>query len=256
MEVSSVFMVEILFILFISRIIKRIIMVKIYSLFSLVLLFLLPACSPQTSVHEITDTRIVQPEERVMPPKLTTAERFGITDTSSPSDKTRPSSGTQALDASVTGDSTTVTSRIKWVPPVSWTQGEARPMRLATFFTNTQKDAECTVSVLAGKAGGVIPNLNRWRTQMGLAPLTEEETGQLASFDLLDSQATYMECVNTPSTADGQPADERMLLGVICPLGNETIFIKMTGPPASITVEKDNFMAFVKSFHFEGNPLP
>lgn len=127
-------------------------------------------------------------------------------------------------------------------------------MRLATFFTNTLKDAECTVSVLAGEAGGVIPNLNRWRAQMGLAPLTEEETVRLASFDLLGSQATYMECMAALSRADGQPANEQMLLGVICPLGTETLFIKMTGPAESIIKEKDNFMSFVESFHFEGAP--
>lgn len=228
-------------------------MVKIYGLLSIALLFLLPACSPQTSVREINETRIVPPEERVMPPKLTIAERFGINNQSSPSADTRPSSGTQAPDVEVPGDST-VTSRINWVPPASWTQGEARPMRLATFFTNTLKDAECTVTVLAGEAGGVIPNLNRWRAQMGLAPLTEEETVRLASFDLLGSQATYMECMAALSPADGHPANEQMLLGVICPLGTETLFIKMTGPAESIIKEKDNFMSFVKSFHFEGTP--
>jgi hypothetical protein len=38
-----------------------------------------------------------------------------------------------------------------------------------------------------------------------------------------------------------------MLLGVVCPLGGETLFVKMVGPQQAVLGEKDRFVAFCRS---------
>lgn len=248
MEVSAPFVIKVSFMLFNIKGNKHAIMQKIF-LVSLIFLSLgLPACYRDAPSREITDIQHVSPEQRVTPPVLTTAERFGLENAASsdPNETTLSS-----IDNVASGETGSKPNRIAWTPPPTWTQGESRPMRLATFFPANEKNVECSVIVLSGEAGGIEPNLNRWRGQMELSPLSSDELARLATFDLLDSQATYMECTGTLPTGEAWA-----LLGLICPLANETIFVKMTGPAASVIPEKEHFMAFVRSFHFEEDPIP
>ncbi len=123
-------------------------------------------------------------------------------------------------------------------------------MRLATYVPDGALDTECVATVLTGEAGGVFPNLNRWRGQLGLPALTDEESAALVLLDLLGSQAVYMECTGAP-VGPASTSGDYMLLGLVCPLPAYTVFVKMTGPAEEISEEKEHFMAFVKSLHFE-----
>jgi hypothetical protein len=64
-----------------------------------------------------------------------------------------------------------------WVVPEGWSPvpGE-RPMRLATFEIPDPAGAiEVAVTRFPGDVGGVLANINRWRGQMGLGPVSEAE---------------------------------------------------------------------------------
>ncbi|MBA4120410.1 MAG: hypothetical protein C0513_06900 [Isosphaera sp.] len=64
-----------------------------------------------------------------------------------------------------------------WTVPQGWTEDPTpRQMRLATYLApDPAGPVEVAVTRFAGRVGGELANINRWRGQMGLAPLGEGE---------------------------------------------------------------------------------
>lgn len=62
-----------------------------------------------------------------------------------------------------------------WVVPEGWTlDPEPRQMRLATYIApDPSNPIEIAVTRFPGRVGGELANINRWRGQMGLAPVDQ-----------------------------------------------------------------------------------
>ena len=129
------------------------------------------------------------------------------------------------------------TGSMKWTAPAGWTQGPAKQMRVVTFVPKDAPGVECYVTVLSGTGGGLTANLNRWRDQFGLPPLTAEEIAALPTLPVLGRPARMIEI-------DGGKSG---LFGLVCELGTQTVFVKMTGPMESLRAERERFIAFCKS---------
>lgn len=136
------------------------------------------------------------------------------------------------------------TSKLQWVAPTSWTRGADRMMRLVTY---TVGQSECYVTLLDGPAGGVEPNLNRWRGQMGAEPLSAEAIAQLPKVTVMGKEGQMLEVSGTYTTMNGQVLAGQKLVGLICMLDNGLLTVKMTGPEAEVTAELENFKSFCAS---------
>ena len=65
---------------------------------------------------------------------------------------------------------------VKWTTPSGWTELPGSAMRVATFaLPAAAGKAEATVVALPGDVGGELANVNRWRGQIALPPLTEDK---------------------------------------------------------------------------------
>lgn len=64
-----------------------------------------------------------------------------------------------------------------WAVPEGWAFDETpRQMRIATYMAPTDSgQQEVAVTRFPGRVGGELANINRWRGQMGLAPITQGE---------------------------------------------------------------------------------
>jgi hypothetical protein len=120
--------------------------------------------------------------------------------------------------------------------PAGWTQNpQPGPMRLLEF-----RAGEATVSLtyMQGNAGGLAPNVNRWRGQVGLGSL--DEAGATASappFEFINGEGHYAQIAG---------ADKAML--VVFRLGPPfSLFLKMDGPKDAVLKEKSAFEAFARS---------
>jgi hypothetical protein len=130
----------------------------------------------------------------------------------------------------------------EWKLPAGWkelTPGTFQRARFLAAESGNDK-AEATISILAGTGGGDLANVNRWRGQVGLAPITEAE---------LNATATAVE-------ADGRPArlvdltgpnGQQRIVAVIAARDGETVFYRLSGRPELVAAQKDAFLAFVKS---------
>jgi len=136
---------------------------------------------------------------------------------------------------------------IAWTAPPEWEPRAGSPTRVVTLAPKGSTGTECYVTVLAGGAGGIGPNINRWREQMGQPPLGPKELGALETVKVLGRDARLIEIAGTFTDMQGNKVENAGLLGVVCPLEDAMLFVKMTGPSDVITLEKERFVAFCGS---------
>jgi hypothetical protein len=128
-------------------------------------------------------------------------------------------------------------SQLKWTAPEGWTQGPPKQMRVVTFNPKDRPDVECYASVFAGSVGGLAANVDRWRQQLSLPPLSAEAVKALPTLSVLGHEARMVEI----------DAGEQSMYALYCNLGASTLTVKMTGPTAALRAEHDRFVEFCKS---------
>jgi hypothetical protein len=145
--------------------------------------------------------------------------------------------GPASLNASTAG------GRPKWTKPEGWTEAPPKTFGIAAFTAGEGK-----VEITLSSAGGEwTDNVNRWRGQVSLPPLSADEIAKEAKqIETLGVQGNYVELVGTDRT--GNPA---ALFGIAATAGGTQYFVKLTGDPELAQREKANFEAFVKSLQFE-----
>lgn len=140
---------------------------------------------------------------------------------------------------------------LRWTTPSGWQEGqtEAGSFRIATFtVVDGAKAAEVAITRFPGDVGGVLANVNRWRRQVGLEPvsdLSEQPIERLA----VDGQPAGL--IELAAQAD-TPDREGMLV-VLLARSDMTWFIKMTGPSALLTKQRETFKSFVESMKLTGD---
>jgi len=130
-----------------------------------------------------------------------------------------------------------------WQVPSGWKAAGPKPMRLASFdIPDAAGNGDVSISKLSGNGGGLLANVNRWRGQVGLAPL---EAGALAANSKTVATAggdsgTWVELVGT----------EKTILGAIVARGEVSWFFKLTAPAPVAAQNRDAFEQFVRSIRF------
>ena len=129
---------------------------------------------------------------------------------------------------------------IVWTAPAHWIAKAPGSVRKGSYTVPGDGGATADLSVTAfpGDTGGLFANVNRWRGQVGLAPITESELQ--SSLEHLDSNGFHIEIVNLAGTSNS-------LLGAIVPFNGQTWFFKMAGPAPIITREKAGFVEFLRT---------
>ncbi len=143
---------------------------------------------------------------------------------------------------------------ITWSLPESWLPiPGGSGMAMASFDAPGESGAaKVTVTPLSGQAGGVLPNINRWRGQVGLEPVGAIEEQPMTSVQVDQSPAGLIDLVSPPDATAGI---ERMLVVLVPrPQHNQTWFFKMTGPNQTVDLHKQAFVDFVESVSFAEAP--
>lgn len=134
----------------------------------------------------------------------------------------------------------------QWEVPPGWQELPATQMLLAKFqLASDGGKAEVTVSRFPGDVGGVPANVNRWRSQIGLAALPLDEAARLAGpLEVLGGKAMLVD-------VSGDKAGQKIrLIGVIVPRDGQTWFYKLLGDDAVAEREKAAFLKFVQTVRY------
>lgn len=136
--------------------------------------------------------------------------------------------------------------------PDGWKEIPNPPMLLAKYVIEGSggAKAEVNVSQLAGTGGGLAMNINRWRGQLGLPAISEEDfSKETHTMDLAGVQATVMDITGTDKA--GKSA---RLIGIIAPQTDQTWFFKLMGDPQIVEHQKDTFLKFIQTAKFSNAP--
>ncbi len=131
---------------------------------------------------------------------------------------------------------TTRTMRVDYKTPAGWVD---RTRTLPEFIAGPGENApRVKLSVLKGSAGGLEANVNRWRGQVGLPAVGNDEARGLARpFSLLGEKGYFAEMTGK----------DRAIL-VAFTIGREmSFFLKMTGTPEEVARQRAAFEALAGS---------
>jgi hypothetical protein len=131
-----------------------------------------------------------------------------------------------------------------WTTPAGWQEMPPNGVRLGDFVVpgTDGKKAEVTITTFPGEVGGALANVNRWRQEVGLGPIAENEIA--SDKVVVDSSEGKL--------YDLAGAAERTVVAMI-PRGGSTWFYKMRGDPDVVSGAKQVFLQFLSSVHFAGN---
>jgi hypothetical protein len=149
-----------------------------------------------------------------------------------PADATAPASGKPA-----------------WQVPAAWKEVPGGQFLVAKFTISGDGGAQAAVNVSmsAGDGGGLAANVGRWRGQLGLGQLSEDELNKLAApVDTAAGKAMLVDMIGT----DARTGQKARLVGVIVPQGGQTWFYKLMGDEQLVGREKDAFSKFVQTARY------
>lgn len=196
---------------------------------------ILGGCGPEDAERAFEPGRVHESVGRAPRWNASSAERFGISaqDFAAPSGHDHPAG-------------------LHWNTPETWVDLPAAQFREANFQVAGDERAECYLTTLSGEGGGLVANVNRWRAQLGLAPLGEPEVAALPRQPWLGRSAVRVDFTGTWTGMGGTGSAEGWrLVGLLLVEPQRSRFLKMTGPADLVEVELARFERLAASFHEE-----
>jgi hypothetical protein len=136
----------------------------------------------------------------------------------------------------------------EWQVPSAWKEIDGGPFLISKFMTTSVGgDAAVNVSMSAGEGGGLAANVNRWRGQLGLSDLSNDQLAdQATSVDIPGGKATFVDMAGT----DAKSGQKARVIAAVVPRGQRTWFYKLMGAPAVVEANKEIFTNFVKAVKY------
>ncbi len=133
---------------------------------------------------------------------------------------------------------------LRYDTPPGWREVPDANAMLAFEIADGGQTAKATVTPFGGNGGGLLLNVNRWRGQVGLEPINEDELNKLPTLAVDGIAAPYVDLASPGGGA-------RRMLGAIAPRTGVTWFFKLMGPGDLVGKQKSAFETFVKSVRFQ-----
>jgi len=142
--------------------------------------------------------------------------------------------------------------RPEWTLPAGWQERPGEGMRYATLVVDaTNPPLEIRVTPLSLAARDPLGNINRWRGQIGLEPVTQEQLPTVARSEQINGRAADLADMVGPAT-NGQPATR--MLAAILP-GDESVwFFLLTGPADRVGKHAKDFDRFIHGVRLSAAP--
>lgn len=210
--------------------------------------FLFLAGCSQPAQQEITEVREPGSVKQPAPPKAGTKERLGMAQGGGMAGH---GGGQEAASEDPLGGIT-----FHHDMPEGWEAVAKTEMRQVNIRMTATPEVECYFTLLPGGGGGLDANLNRWRGQMGLDPLTPEAIAALPKKQLFGQPATFILIDGTFAGMGGSaPRENYRMYGLMLShtdpeSGREQgFFLKMTGPKAVLETQEATFDLIASTLH-------
>lgn len=169
-----------------------------------------------------------------------------------PIDGSAPMPGSMGMGmADASGLPAAAQGGVTWTVPKGWTEKPPSQMRMGSFSAAGKNGQAVDISVvsLSGEAGGDLSNVNRWRGQIELPPITADalakETKRISPSG---RKMLLADMVSDKPVIDNK--FKRRLVAAIHTSGGQTLFFKMVGEDNAVADTMPAFMKFLESLKF------
>ena len=133
----------------------------------------------------------------------------------------------------------------KWVVPKHWILGEKNSMRIGSYKIPYDTGiADLSISNLPGDGGGLSSNVNRWRNQINLPPLSLKEINDIAEYgNSMIGPYKMFKIVNELNLSDAY-------LCFMISNKEGTVFIKLIASQDGINVLENDIKNFISTFQY------
>ena len=162
--------------------------------------------------------------------------------------KEAPETPTGPNAPSTPGMQTAAGGRIEWTKPEAWTELAPTAFRKGNYLVEDADggQVEITVSSFPGNVGGVLANVNRWRGQAGLSPITDEQLEDSLTNLTVEGQRGQLVDI----LPDSGYANATRILAAIFSYGEQSWFFKMSGPQSIVANERERFLSMINGLRF------
>lgn len=135
-------------------------------------------------------------------------------------------------------------SPVKGVAPENWLTLPPAQFRELNYRFGATGEVYVTLA-----SGTVADNVNRWRRQFGLEPLTPDQFDAAERIPIVGTEGVWVEAAGEYVSGMGAapPQPGYGLAGVIVEAGGRILTVKMVGPEAEVETEKPALRAFAAS---------
>lgn len=140
---------------------------------------------------------------------------------------------------------------LSWHMPTDWREAGGSEMRLSSYsFTNSAGDSvDISVTRFPDAAGGVLANINRWRSQAGLSPIEDSDlASETKPISIAGKPGLFVDFAGTNDAGSAT-----RITGAIVSHGGASWFFKMTGDDAVVASQRENFVSLLNSVHEGGH---
>lgn len=140
----------------------------------------------------------------------------------------------------------------RYATPDSWeNQGSSRMIKLGFVAGEPpMKTADITISSFPGDVGGTLANVNRWRRQVGLGPLSENVLEDFVKPVEITGKEGWQVDFTGPSNDEATGEGNRVIVTTL-PMEEETWFFKILGPESAVEDEHEAYREFIDSIEFK-----
>jgi hypothetical protein len=150
-------------------------------------------------------------------------------------------SGPGPGDAGSPARPATESPQLSYDTPEGWEPSRGSSMRLASFqVPHESGPSDLSVTRFPG-GGDPLSNVNRWRSQIGLDPIDEQQLSETMEEVTVDAQPGWLVLLE---------GEEQAILAVTVDDDDAKWFFKLQGPLEGVRAEQENFRAFIASVKF------
>jgi hypothetical protein len=160
-----------------------------------------------------------------------------------------PSMGDMGMGTAPVAAPVSSEGKPNWQVPAGWQEVAGGQFLVAKFTITGAGGAAAAVNVSSstGEGGGLAGNVNRWRGQLGLGKLSDDDVSKsVTALDVAGGKASLVD-MNGTDARTGQPV---RLVGAIVPQSGQTWFYKLMGDARVVESQRDAFTHFVQGVKY------
>ena len=142
---------------------------------------------------------------------------------------------------------------IAFEAPDGWTESQGSVLRVASYRISKEghPPADFSLTTFRGDTGGLVPNVNRWRAQVGLSSWTEQDVNEHIMVLNTGEHVFQIFDLKAQNAHERESSSDSILVAILSYKGNSWFF-KLRGDALLLETQRAKFESLLRSVSFDG----